>query len=103
LRKEDLQKPFREFKTVNSILLTKYCSHRTEISTKDIVTSCKHMAPISICGLRTQVNLTPDNMIELICIGKIVLDCKRDCDEGIRRLPEWQRELYENDDASDDD
>jgi hypothetical protein len=27
-----------EFKTVNSILLTKYCSHRTEISTKDIVT-----------------------------------------------------------------
>ena len=44
LRKEwdlwgrDLQKPFGEFKTVNSILLTKYCSHRTEISTKDIVT-----------------------------------------------------------------
>jgi hypothetical protein len=27
-----------EFKTVNSILLAKYCSHRTEISTKDIVT-----------------------------------------------------------------
>ncbi len=27
-----------EFKTINSILLTKYCSHRTEISTKDIVT-----------------------------------------------------------------
>jgi hypothetical protein len=44
LRKEseisgrDLQKPFGEFKTINSILLTKYCSHRTEISTKDIVT-----------------------------------------------------------------
>jgi len=35
----DLRKPFWEFKTVNSILLTKYCSHRTEISTKDIVTS----------------------------------------------------------------
>ena len=34
----DLQIPFGEFKTVNSILLTKYCSHRTEISTKDIVT-----------------------------------------------------------------
>jgi hypothetical protein len=34
----DLQKPFGGFKTVNSILLTKYCSHRTEISTKDIVT-----------------------------------------------------------------
>ena len=44
LRKEldllgrDLQKPFGEFKTVNSILLTKYCSHSTEKSTKDIVT-----------------------------------------------------------------
>ncbi len=34
----DLQKPFGEFKTVNFILLTKYCSHHTEISTKDIVT-----------------------------------------------------------------
>jgi hypothetical protein len=34
----DLQKPFGGFKTVNSILLTKYCSHCTEISTKDIVT-----------------------------------------------------------------
>ena len=33
------KKPFEEFKTVNSILLTKYCSHHTEISTKDIVTS----------------------------------------------------------------
>ena len=38
LQERDLQKPFGEFKTVNSILLTKYCSHRTEISTKDIVT-----------------------------------------------------------------
>jgi hypothetical protein len=31
-------KTFEEFETVNSILLTKYCSHRTEISTKDNVT-----------------------------------------------------------------
>ncbi len=34
------KKPCEEFKTVNSILLTKYCSHHTEISTttRDIVT-----------------------------------------------------------------
>ena len=31
-------KPCEEFKTVNSISLTKYCSHRTEIFMKDIVT-----------------------------------------------------------------
>ncbi len=35
------RKPFGEFKTINSILLTKYCSHHTEISTKDIVTGEK--------------------------------------------------------------
>jgi len=33
-----LQKPFEEFKTSNPFLLTKCCSHHTEISTKDTLT-----------------------------------------------------------------
>ncbi len=39
ISERDLQKPFGEFKTVNSILLTKNCSHHIEISIKDILTN----------------------------------------------------------------
>jgi hypothetical protein len=60
---------------------------------------CKRIqdfAPAVICGVRTQVNLTPDDQIELVCYGKVILT---QSDSATPRIKEGAPDGSESDDT----
>ena len=57
----------------------------------------KDFAPAMVCGVRTQVNLTPDDQIELVCTGKVILERRFDSSAVIA---EDSRALREDSDDS---
>ena len=58
----------------------------------------KQFAPAVVCGVRTQVNLTPDDQIELLCMGKVILE--RDFE---KKNEVGQAEAEDSDDSKKDE
>ena len=60
----------------------------------------KEFAPAVVCQVRTQVNLTPDDQVELICIGKVVLEKKF---ESTAKIEEEKKPDSESEDSRKDE
>lgn len=60
----------------------------------------KKFAPAVICHVRTQVNLTPDDQLELICLGKVILEKKF---EFTSRIEEDKKSGSDSEDSKKDE
>ena len=60
----------------------------------------KDLAPAVICQVRTQVNLTPDDQVELICVGKVILEKKFEISD---KIEEGKRNESDSEDSRKDE